>query len=504
MKKVLSAVMCLLLLTGLFAIPVSAVETYQLVLDYVVSADRTVTVKTKIENGSAAPYTRVELRVDGQTLQELDSGGSYTCVFDEPVPAQVSEVLLVTETYSSTGYTFKGTIVDITHEFGVVTVDTEVSEIEGAGEIVAAASGATLDDATAKLSVDVEKALATVSGSSVQEWMAYASLTMDRRIYDARFADVMGQVHFELTYASALDRVESYVAAKNSHADFMQYNDDEVWGVALDLNFVSVYGDERVWIDMQDDTTSRYTVTLPIPKKLVDCHAYAVAYFDEEGNATLEPVAIQNNVLTVTVNGVAPMAIVGMGTNADVVVSQEGATVNGTRVELPVDVDRALESDFGTTAEVLMDKVVFWMHKSDYDRLVDPAVAALHLEIRSASHYVTDDMLIAAKNNDVRYNVYTDEQVKGIALDVRLMYLSDQMHAAISSGKGGTASIEFDMQIPVPAALSSCEVITVAMVNEKGITMLIPVVQEGGMITLPSTISLGKIVLIGLGTANAT
>jgi len=392
------------------------------------------------------------------------------------------------------------------------TEDTQTTEdegtvadpIEGAGEFVVSLSGVQAGENTVKLSTDVEVALANKMSSDPAEIMAASSLTVNQELYTLLSAEGAKKLHMELSYSPAHDQFDWYIDAKNNHESYTQYKNYEIKGVALQAKIVELAGDDRVALDMaaiDPNVEQQYTMAVPVPKLMKDCEAYAVALFSDSAVSQLIPVTPQGGVLTWTMATMQPIAVLGFGSQTDIIVSQNPVTVSGTRVKLPVDIDGAVKTTFG---DQIADRLVFWMNKADYDQLVDPSVATLHFALTSASQTVSADKMIAAKNADVRYKTYADNQVKGIALNMELMYASDRMYASLGNVYERIKNYNFDLQIPVPPSLKSCEVLTVAAVNEKGITMLMPVSQENGMVILPSAVRFGTFVMIGFGAAKTT
>ena len=172
--------------------------------------------------------------------------------------------------------------------------------------------------------------------------------------------------------------------------------------------------------------------------------------------------------------------------------------VSGDLVAIGVSVDNPLLIASGSTQSEFNSRARMWMDHNLYRSLVTSDSSTLHLQLTMNEQAGDMTRLIAAKNANPIYASYTDEDVKGFAMDLAIAYVDEYTSVPLDIEDG-----TYIVEIPVPATLRSCEKLAVAVCTSEGLAQLIEVNPSNGMLNF--TIQrFQTLALVGFGNVSVS
>ncbi len=170
---------------------------------------------------------------------------------------------------------------------------------------------------------------------------------------------------------------------------------------------------------------------------------------------------------------------------------------DGNRVGVGVDVDAALVGVSQTTGAEWNSKSLLWMDKAHYASLVSELQATLHLQLNYNAAAATQDIIVAAKNADENFASYGNDEVKGFAMDLHMIYIDGDNRVELEP----TDSM-YTIEMPVPAALANCEKIAIGVCTTSGIDSYLQIKPVDGMLKF-SIKRFQTLAVVGFGNGGA-
>lgn len=152
-------------------------------------------------------------------------------------------------------------------------------------------------------------------------------------------------------------------------------------------------------------------------------------------------------------------------------------TLKGDLVAIGVNADNALLIASQSTQSEFASRARMWMKNTLYRSLVPSSSSTLQLQLTLNEQAGDRARLLAAKNADPTYASFTDEEVKGFAVDMAIAYVNDNTTVPLEIEDG-----VYTIEMPVPATMRSCEKLAVAVCTSEGLAQLIEVKPSNGML----------------------
>jgi len=200
-------------------------------------------------------------------------------------------------------------------------------------------------------------------------------------------------------------------------------------------------------------------------------------------------------------NTTAPPTETTQVQQTDATTAPVGTTPTGVpqnnREQLAIDVDAALAEHFGYSEAELESRIKAFVNADDYRYYVGESAATLHLQITYDEVGSADNArFLDAKNADERYASYADEDVKGMAFTISLVFTSEAGMTEILDA----AELKYDMEMVIPSSMQKTKDLTFAVIGEDGqLSELKAAYPSNGAIVL-SLSSFQSFAVISFGT----
>ncbi len=152
--------------------------------------------------------------------------------------------------------------------------------------------------------------------------------------------------------------------------------------------------------------------------------------------------------------------------------------LKGDRVAIGVNADNALLIASQCTQSEFDSRARMWMENTLYRSLVPSSSSALQLQMTLNAQAGDQAHLITAKNADPTYASFTDEEVKGFAVDMTIAYVDENTTVPLEIEDG-----VYTIEMPVPTVLRSCKKIAVAVCTSDGLAQLTEVNPANGVLS---------------------
>lgn len=292
-------------------------------------------------------------------------------------------------------------------------------------------------------------------GGTVSSWPV--SLQIDGVQVDTVTTDSDGIAVFE--YAIPEDAQEIACVAQDGQFESYRFN-----GCTVYLDPITAPTDE--WFDPDEEDTTSSDETDPT----------------DETSATTSASAVTSTTAQTQTTFATPLTTM----------------VKNDRVAINVEADDALLGKTLATAADLNSRARLWMDQELYISLVSTSNATLHLRLELNEAAGDISKLIAAKNTTPAYASYEDAAVKGVAMDLSIVYVDETSHVPLEIEDGLYA-----IELPVPETLKYCEKIAVGVCTADGLASLVEVKPSGGILNF--TIQrFQTLALVGFGDQGAT
>jgi len=183
--------------------------------------------------------------------------------------------------------------------------------------------------------------------------------------------------------------------------------------------------------------------------------------------------------------------------SSDLYVADTSVQSKDNLIGVGVDVDGALVGASGLGGSDWTSRSRLWMDKALYSSLVSSDSATLHLQLTHNPAGCTKEILVASKNANESLASYGDDEVKGFAFDLRMIYLDGDSRVELEAVDG-----LYTIEVPVPAALADCKQIAVGVCTASGIDSFLPIRPNDGMLKF-SVKRFQTLALVGFGTGGA-
>ncbi|MBR5134794.1 MAG: hypothetical protein IKV35_04285 [Clostridia bacterium] len=183
-----------------------------------------------------------------------------------------------------------------------------------------------------------------------------------------------------------------------------------------------------------------------------------------------------------------------MGT---LVQSSVTTAVNGEKIAVGIDADRSFLTNTQLTADEFVSKARMWMNASLYNDKIENTTSTLHLQLNTNAQAGDMAILLDAKNRTPAFSSYTDDQVKGFAVDMNVVYIDGDTRVPIPFPDD-----EYLLELPVPLTMRNCKKIAVAACSDSGCGTLTEVPVKNGLITFKVK-RIQTMAIVGLGDRGA-
>jgi len=173
-------------------------------------------------------------------------------------------------------------------------------------------------------------------------------------------------------------------------------------------------------------------------------------------------------------------------------------TVKGDRVAISVVPDNALLIASGSTLTDYQSQARMWMDHNLYRSLVPPTTSSLQLHLALDAQAGEQTRLIAAKNADPAFSAFSDEDVKGFAMTLSIVYVDDSATVPLD-----IEDSVYTIEMPVPAILKNAKKLALAVCTSDGLAQLIEVKPSGNVMNF-TVQRFQTLALVGFGSNAAS